>query len=63
MEPRAVNLVQLLAEMGADPDDPRVIRIMELSVKRREHTITEEEKKERLTILEALMHEAKAKQS
>jgi hypothetical protein len=54
-------LIQMLAEMEANPDDPRVVRLFELSVKTREHTLTEEEKLERLRILEALVQEARAK--
>lgn len=58
---KPVTLIQMLAEMDANPDDPRVVRLFELSVKTREHTLTEEERLERFRILEALVQEARAK--
>ena len=61
MGTKAVTLIELLAQMDVDPEDPRVIRILELSVKKREQTITEAEKQERHSILPALMEEAKRK--
>jgi hypothetical protein len=58
---KPMTLIQMLAEIDANPDDPRVIRLFELSVKTREHTLTEEERLERFKILEALVLEARAK--
>jgi len=58
---KPMTLIQMLAEMEANPDDPRVVRLFELSVKTREHTLTEEERLERFRILEALVREARTK--
>lgn len=60
MESRARSLEQLLAEMGADQQHPRVKRLMELVRKRRNRTISVEESDEYLKLFTAFMEEAVA---
>jgi hypothetical protein len=55
MHIRNNSLIQDLADADVDLDDPRVIRLLMLCVKTRDHTLTIEEGIERFALLESLM--------
>jgi len=57
------TLPQLLADIGADQSDSRVVRLLEISKKRHARMASEEEKQEYSRVLGTLIEEARKARS